>query len=72
MLGAFIEYSCLSEDERDVLICWVIKKHSPTRTAYGLSMSKSKVERLRRKIRLQYDIVQKEYPDQFPKRIVKK
>lgn len=72
MLGAFVEHSCLSEDEKDVLMCWVIKKHSPTKTAYELSMSKSKVERLRRKIRLQYDIVQKEYPDELPVRIVKR
>lgn len=69
-LGAFIELSCLSEDERDVLICWVDKKFSPTRTANVLSMSKSKVERLRRKIRVQYDIVQKEYPDIFPPRTI--
>jgi len=43
-------------------------KHSPTWTAEKRSMSKSKVERLRTKIRLQYDIVQLEYPDLFPPR----
>jgi hypothetical protein len=71
MLGAFVECSCLSEDEKDVLVCWVDKKFSPTRTATELSMSKSKVERLRRSIRIQYDIVQKEYPDMFPPRRTK-
>lgn len=69
-LGAFIERACLSEDEKEVLICWVEKKYSPTRTADTLSMSKSKVERLRRSIRVQYDIVQKEYPDVFPPRAI--
>lgn len=69
-LGAFIERACLSEDEKEVLICWVDKKYSPTRTANELAMSKSKVERLRRRIRVQYDIVQKEYPDVFPPRTI--
>ena len=70
-LGAFIERACLSEDETDVLKCWVVKKFSPTRTARELAMSKSKVERLRTSIRIQYDIVQKEYPDIFPPREIK-
>ena len=70
-LGAFIERACLSEDETDVLKCWVVKKFSPTMTARELAMSKSKVERLRTSIRIQYDIVQKEYPDIFPPREIK-
>ena len=70
-IGAFIERACLSEDEKEVFICWADKKYSPTRTGTELSMSKPKVERLRRKIRLQYDIVQKEYPDIFPPRAIK-
>ena len=70
-LGAFIERACLSEDEKEVLICWVDKKFSPTKTSEKLSMSKSKVERLRRKIRVQYDIIQSEYPDVFPPRAIK-
>lgn len=70
-IGAFIERACLSEDEKDVFICWADKKYSPDRTATMLSMSKPKVERLRRKIRLQYDIIQKEYPDVFPPRVTK-
>ena len=70
-LGAFIERACLSEDERDVLICWVEKKYSETKTASQLAMSQSKVERLRKKIRVQYDIVQKEYPEIFPPRAIK-
>ena len=70
-IGAFIERACLSEDEKEVLICWVDKKFSPTKTASELSMSKSKVERLRHKIRVQYDIVQIEYPEIFPPRIIK-
>ena len=67
-LGAFIERACLSKDERDVLICWVDNKYSPTKTATELSMSKTKVERLRHNIRVQYDIVQTEYPELFPPR----
>ena len=70
-LGAFIELACLSEEEKEVLICWVDKKFSPTLTADKLSMSKSKVERLRRRIRVQYDIVQQEYPEIFPPRTIK-
>lgn len=70
-LGAFVECACLSDDEKDVLKCWVEKKFSPTTTANELSMSKSKVERLRTSIRVQYDVVQKEYPEIFPPRMVK-
>lgn len=66
-LGAFIELACLSEDERDVLTDWS-NRRSPTWTAEHRSMSQSKVEKLRRSIRKQYDIVQKEYPDIFPPR----
>lgn len=66
-LGAFLEAACLSEDEKEVLMDWY-NKHSPTWTAEKRSMSKSKVERLRTRIRLQYDIVQLEYPDLFPPR----
>ena len=70
-IGAFIERACLSEDEKDVFLCWADKKYSETKTASQLSMSQSKVERLRKKIRVQYDIVQKEYPDIFPPREIK-
>jgi hypothetical protein len=70
-IGAFLERACLSDDERDVFVCWADKKYSPDRTATMLSMSKPKVERLRRKIRLQYDVIQQEYPDIFPPRVIK-
>jgi sulfite reductase beta subunit-like hemoprotein len=67
-LGAFIELACLSEDEIDVLTDWSNRK-DPTWSANHLSMSKSKVEKLRTQIRRRYDVVQKEYPEQFPLRI---
>ena len=71
MLGAFIQRSFLSEDEIDVLKDWANHK-DPTWSAHHLSMSKSKVEQLRTQIRRHYDVVQKEYPDLFPSRIVDK
>ena len=66
-LGAFLEQACLSEEEKEVLMDW-INKHSPTWTASHRSMSKSKVEKIRTKIRIQYDIVQSENPDLLPPR----
>ena len=66
-LGAFIGAACLSEDEIEVLTDWA-NRHSPAWTAEHRAMSVSKVEKLRRKIRLHYDIVQAEYPEIFPPR----
>ena len=67
-LGAFIELACLSEDEIDVLTDWANRK-DPTWSADHLSMSKSKVEHIRTRLRRYYDVVQKEYPEMFPPRI---
>jgi hypothetical protein len=69
-LGAFIELACLSEDEIDVLIDWS-NHYSAKRTAEERSMSESKVDRLRKRIRVQYDVIQSEYPDLFPVRTKK-
>lgn len=66
-LGAFIEAACLSEDEIEVLTDWA-NRHSPAWTAEHRSMSVSKVEKIRTKIRRHYDIVQAEYPEIFPPR----
>jgi DNA-binding CsgD family transcriptional regulator len=66
-LGAFIAAACLSEDEKDVLTDWA-DHHSPAFSAEHLSMSESKVGKIRTAIRRKYDIVQKEYPDIFPPR----
>jgi hypothetical protein len=66
-LGAFIERACLSEDERDVLTDWA-ERRSPAWTAEHRSMSVSKVEKIRTKIRRHYDIVQRECPDLLPPR----
>jgi hypothetical protein len=67
LLGEFIERSYLSEDEIDVLTDWA-KHKDPAWSAEHLSMSKSKVEHIRTRIRRHYDVVQKEYPDMFPPR----
>ena len=66
-LGAFIELACLNDDELDVLNDWADRR-SPAWTAMRRAMSVSKVEKLRTKIRMYYDIVQAEYPDIFPPR----
>jgi DNA-binding CsgD family transcriptional regulator len=67
-LGAFIEAACLSEEEIEVLKDWV-NHHSPAWTAEHRSMSVSKVEKLRTRIRRHYDIVQREHPEVLPPRV---
>ena len=66
-LGAFIEAACLSGEEIEVLTDWA-NRHSPAWTAEHRSMSVSKVEKIRTKIRKHYDVVQAEYPEIFPPR----
>lgn len=57
MLGALKEHACLTEEEEMVLDDWV-KGRSIANTAMTHHMSTSKVDKLRRRIRLKYDDVQ--------------
>ena len=69
VLGALKEHGCLTEEEIIVMTEWA-HGTSIAETAYRHSMSDSKVEKLRSKIRKKYDGIQK-YLD-LPARTVRK
>ena len=57
MLGAFIEQACLTEEEIIVLYDWAYGK-SIANTSMMHHMSVSKVNDIRKRLRLKYDRVQ--------------
>lgn len=59
MLGAMIEHGCLSEDEQIVLEDWAHGR-SVVNTAMRGSMSTRKVDKIRRRLRQKYDLIQSE------------
>lgn len=59
MLGAMIEHGCLSEEEQIVLVDWAHGK-SVVNTAMRGSMSTRKVDKIRSRLRMKYDLIQSE------------
>ncbi len=57
MLGAMQAHACLTEEENIVLMDWA-KGKSIANTSVMHHMSESKVNRLRKRIRLKYDGIQ--------------
>lgn len=66
MLGAFIEQTCLSEEEQAVLTDWA-KGRTVVHTAMSRSISTRTVNRIRKKLRGLYDIVQPYTPELPPR-----
>ena len=69
MLGAFIEHACLTDEEKTVLNDWAYGK-SIDNTAMMHHMSKAKVNKIRKKLRIKYDKVQP-YTSVLPTRITR-
>jgi DNA-binding CsgD family transcriptional regulator len=67
MLGAFIEQSCLTEEEIIVLKDMAFGK-SIANTAMTHNMSEGKVSEIRKRLRIKYDRVQP-YTKELPPRI---
>jgi hypothetical protein len=66
MLGAFIEQTFLSEEEQAVLTDWANKK-SVVHTAMSRNISPRTVNRIRKKLRCLYDVVQPYTPELPPR-----
>lgn len=66
MLGAFIEQTCLSEEEQAVLTDWA-KKRSIVHTAMSRNISTRTVDRIRKRLRKLYDEVQPYTPELPPR-----
>ena len=62
MLGAFVEQTCLSEEEQKILADWASGK-SITYTAMARNISSRTVNRVRNKLRRLYDLVQPHTPE---------
>lgn len=59
MLGVMIEHGCLSEEEQIVLEDWAHGK-SIVNTSMRGSMSTRKVDKIRSRLRMKYDLIQSE------------
>ena len=57
MLGAMQAHACLTEDETTVLMDWA-KGRSIANTAMLHHMSTSKVDKIRKRLRIKYDSIQ--------------
>lgn len=57
LLGAMQAHACLTEEEETVLIDWA-KGRSITHTAMTHHMSTSKVDKIRKRLRVKYDAIQ--------------
>lgn len=66
MLGAFIEQTCLSEEEQAVLTDWA-NKRSIAHTAMSRNISTRTVDRIRKRLRMLYDAVQPYTPELPPR-----
>lgn len=66
MLRTFIEEACLTEEEEIVLEDWIKGKHIAN-TSMLRHMSESKINKIRKSIRMKYDRVQV-YTPELPKR----
>ena len=66
MLGAMQDHACLTEDEEIVLIDWM-RGRSIANTALTHHMSTSKVDKIRKRLRIKYDGIQK-YIDLPPRK----
>jgi hypothetical protein len=66
MLGAFIEQTCLSEEEQAVLTDWASKR-SIVHTAMSRNISTRTVDRIRKRLRMLYDAVQPYTPELPPR-----
>lgn len=66
MLGAFIEQTCLSEEEQAVLTDWANRK-SVVHTAMSRNVSTRTVHRIRKRLRVLYDAVQPYTPELPPR-----
>lgn len=67
ILRKFEQRALLSEEE-----CYImesrIKGATVTQQALKLSKSESTIHRIIKELKIKYDLVQQEYPDEFPKR----
>lgn len=66
MLGAFVEQTCLSEEEQAVLTDWA-NKRSIVHTAMSRNISTRTVDRIRKRLRKLYDEVQPYTPELPPR-----
>lgn len=63
----FIDYALLNEEETYIIRSRIM--NTPvSEQAYILNCSESRVHRIIAKLKRKYDIIQEEYPDEFPKR----
>lgn len=69
MLGAFIEHACLTEEEVEVLRDLAYDKDRAG-TAMRCHMSQEKVDKIRKRLRIKYDLIQP-YVDELPPRKTK-
>lgn len=67
VLNAFIEKANLSEEEEYIMRSRC-KDVTVSAQALYLNCSESRVNRMISKLKIKYDAVQKEFPDEFPER----